>query len=133
MRYLEVESKRGDGFGSNQCVPKLYSGRHSDEPHDNAQFEGGRYKTNGLMKLSFRITTLTNERLHLISYYSRIQLDQRNLHRPSSDQSLRSILPTKSIYPEFSMKDTNLQLPDLRMLYVAGFEVDASIEEFFLL
>ncbi|KAJ6437898.1 Protein kinase domain-containing protein ppk32 [Purpureocillium lavendulum] len=154
MRYLEVESKRGDGFGSNQCVPKLYSGRHSDEPHDNAQFERCRYKTNGLMKLSFRITTLTNERLHLISYYSRIQLDQRNLHRPSSDQSLRSILPTKSIYPEFSMKDTNLpnvrrhgvrrvlaevndpldklwrhlqQLPDLRMLYVAGFEVDASV------
>ncbi|PWI63968.1 hypothetical protein PCL_01579 [Purpureocillium lilacinum] len=92
MRYWEVESKRGDVSGSGQDERKSNSGRRSDQSHDNAQPRG---------------VATRRMRLHLISY-SRLQLGQSNLQRPSSDPSLRRVVPSKSIYPEFGMEETTL-------------------------
>ncbi|KAJ6441289.1 cAMP-independent regulatory protein pac2 [Purpureocillium lavendulum] len=114
LTYREMEGKRGGGFGSGRRgggkTPD--SGRGSDEDHDDGEPEGYRYKADGLMKQSFSITTSTGQHLHLISYYSRPQPGQPDLPQPSSDPSLRGIVPPKGMYPESSMGETN-QTPAL--------------------
>ncbi|KAH6654674.1 Gti1/Pac2 family-domain-containing protein, partial [Truncatella angustata] len=108
LTYREMEGKRGSGFGnsrrSNGRTPD--SGRFSDEDPD-GEPEGYRYKADGLMKQSFSITTSQGQHLHLISYYSRPHPGAPDLPQPSSDASLRHIVPTKGMYPESSMHDSN--------------------------
>lgn len=114
LTYREMEGKRGGGFGSGRrgAGKTPDSGRGSDEDHDDGEPEGYRYKADGLMKQSFSITTSTGQHLHLISYYSRPQPGQPDLPQPSSDPSLRGIVPPKGMYPESSMGDAN-QTPAL--------------------
>ncbi|GJN71163.1 cAMP-independent regulatory protein pac2 [Purpureocillium lilacinum] len=114
LTYREMEGKRGGGFGSGRrgAGKTPDSGRGSDEDHDDGEPEGYRYKADGLMKQSFSITTSTAQHLHLISYYSRPQPGQPDLPQPSSDPSLRGIVPPKGMYPESSMGETN-QTPAL--------------------
>ncbi|KAJ6436548.1 hypothetical protein O9K51_10914 [Purpureocillium lavendulum] len=114
LTYVEMDGKNGGGFGGGgRGVSKIPHLAHCSDKDDNdGQLQGYRHDANGLMKLSFSITTLMGQRLHLISYYSRTQL--ANLQRPSSDPSLRSVLPTKSMYPESSMDDAN-QMHALRL------------------
>ncbi|KND89367.1 cAMP-independent regulatory protein pac2 [Tolypocladium ophioglossoides CBS 100239] len=114
LTYREMEGKRGGGFGSGRrgAGKTPDSGRGSDEDHDDGEPEGYRYKADGLMKQSFSITTSTGQHLHLISYYSRPQPGQPDLPQPSSDVSLRGIVPPKGMYPESSMGETN-QTPAL--------------------
>ncbi|PHH71469.1 hypothetical protein CDD83_5166 [Cordyceps sp. RAO-2017] len=102
LTYREMEGKRGGGFGSGRrgAGKTPDSGRGSDEDHDDGEPEGYRYKADGLMKQSFSITTSTNQHLHLISYYSRPQPGQPDLNQPSSDPSLRGIVPPKGMYPD---------------------------------
>lgn len=107
LTYREMEGKRGSGFGnsrrSNGRTPD--SGRFSDEDPD-GEPEGYRYKADGLMKQSFSITTSQGQHLHLISYYSRPHPGAPDLPQPSSDASLRHIVPAKGMYPESSMHDS---------------------------
>lgn len=114
LTYREMEGKRGGGFGGgrrgNGKTPE--SGRGSDEDHDDGEPEGYRYKADGLMKQSFSITTSTGQHLHLISYYSRPQPGQPELPQPTTDPTLRGIVPVKGMYPESSMGETN-QTPAL--------------------
>ncbi|PHH59576.1 hypothetical protein CDD81_2841 [Ophiocordyceps australis] len=114
LTYREMEGKRGGVFGSGRRgggkTPD--SGRGSDEDHDDGEPEGYRYKADGLMKQSFSITTSTGQHLHLISYYSRPQPGQPELAQPSSDPSLRAIVPPKGMYPESSLGEAN-QTPAL--------------------
>lgn len=114
LTYREMEGKRGGGFGSNRrgAGKTPDSGRGSDEDQDDGEPEGYRYKADGLMKQSFSITTSTGQHLHLISYYSRPQPGQSELPLPSTDPSLRGIVPVKGMYPESSMGETN-QTPAL--------------------
>ncbi|KJZ71720.1 hypothetical protein HIM_08917 [Hirsutella minnesotensis 3608] len=114
LTYREMEGKRGGGFGSGRrgAGRTPDSSRGSDEDHDDGEPEGYRYKADGLMKQSFSITTTTGQHLHLISYYSRPQPGQPELVQPSSDPSLRGIIPPKGMYPESSMGETN-QTPAL--------------------
>lgn len=108
LTYREMEGKRGSGFGnsrrSNGRTPD--SGRYSDEDPD-GEPEGYRYKADGLMKQSFSITTSQGQHLHLISYYSRPQHNTPELPQPTSDASLRHIVPAKGMYPESSLHDSN--------------------------
>ncbi|KAK6086465.1 Gti1/Pac2 family protein [Seiridium cupressi] len=108
LTYREMEGKRGSGFGSsrrsNGRTPD--SGRFSDEDPD-GEPEGYRYKADGLMKQSFSITTSQGQHLHLISYYSRPHPGAPDLPQPSSDASLRHIVPAKGMYPESSLHDQN--------------------------
>ena len=107
LTYREMEGKRGSGFGaSRRAAGKTPdSGRGSDDDRDDAEPDGYRYKADGLMKQSFSITTSTGQHLHLISYYSRPQPGQPDLSQPSTDPSLRHIVPVKGMYPESSMHE----------------------------
>ncbi|KKY31583.1 putative camp-independent regulatory protein pac2 [Diaporthe ampelina] len=107
LTYREMEGKRGGGFGaSRRSAGKTPdSGRGSDEDNDDGEPDGYRYKADGLMKQSFSITTSQGQHLHLISYFSRPHPSEPDLPQPSSDPSLRHIVPVKGMYPESSMNE----------------------------
>lgn len=107
LTYREMEGKRGGGFGtSRRSAGKTPdSGRGSDDASDDGEPDGYRYKADGLMKQSFSITTSQGQHLHLISYFSRPHPNEPELPQPSSDPSLRQIVPVKGMYPESSMND----------------------------
>lgn len=107
LTYREMEGKRGGGFGtSRRSAGKTPdSGRGSDDASDDGEPDGYRYKADGLMKQSFSITTSQGQHLHLISYYSRPHPNEPELPQPSTDPSLRHIVPVKGMYPESSMND----------------------------
>lgn len=107
LTYREMEGKRGGGFGtSRRSAGKTPdSGRGSDDASDDGEPDGYRYKADGLMKQSFSITTSQGQHLHLISYYSRPHPNEPDLPQPSTDPSLRHIVPVKGMYPESSMND----------------------------
>ncbi|KAK4179385.1 putative camp-independent regulatory protein [Triangularia setosa] len=108
LTYREMEGKRGNGFGNSRrgAGRTPDSGRGSDEDQDDGEPDGlaagYRYKTDGLMKQSFSITTSNSQHLHLISYYTR---NSQNLQTPSTDSQLRHIVPQKGMYPESSLND----------------------------
>ncbi|KAL1896224.1 Gluconate transport-inducing protein [Ceratocystis pirilliformis] len=104
LTYREMEGKRSSGFGAPLSAPRRNagrtpdSGRGSDEDQDNNEPEGYRYKPDGLMKQSFSITAQNGQHLHLISYYTRP--GSHNLMMPTTDPSLRQIVPPKGMYPD---------------------------------
>lgn len=73
--------------------------RSDDDDDDEHPSEGYRYKPDGLMKQSFSVSTSTNLKLHLISYFSRSHND---LMVPSHDVNLKSIVIPKGLYPDAS-------------------------------
>ncbi|KAL1876372.1 hypothetical protein VTK73DRAFT_9441 [Phialemonium thermophilum] len=107
LTYREMEGKRGGGFVGNRSVAVKTpdSGRASDEDQDDGEPDGYRYKPDGLMKQSFSITTSNGQHLHLISYYSRLHPGHPDLPQPSTDPTLRHIVPLKGLYPESSMNE----------------------------
>ncbi|ROW07346.1 hypothetical protein VMCG_03934 [Cytospora schulzeri] len=107
LTYREMEGKRGGGFGtSRRSAGKTPdSGGGSDVDPDDGEPDGYRYKADGLMKQSFSITTSQGQHLHLISYYSRPHPNEPELPQPSTDPSLRHIVPVKGMYPESSMNE----------------------------
>ncbi|KAK3321610.1 Gti1/Pac2 family-domain-containing protein [Apodospora peruviana] len=108
LTYREMEGKRGNGFGSGggggrrQAGRTPDSGRGSDEDPEPEGPDGYKYKTDGLMKQSFSITTSNDQHLHLISYYSRASGD---LPSPQTDPQLRNVIPAKGMYPESSLNE----------------------------
>lgn len=106
LTYREMEGKRGSGFSTSRrsAGRSPDSGRLSDEDQD-GEPEGYRYKTDGLMKQSFSITTQQGQHLHLISYYARPHPGSPDLPQPTSDPSLRNIIPAKGMYPESSLHE----------------------------
>ncbi|KAF2967457.1 hypothetical protein GQX73_g6076 [Xylaria multiplex] len=108
LTYREMEGKRGSGFGSSRRTTGRSpdSGRLSDDDQE-TEPEGYRYKTDGLMKQSFSITTSQGQHLHLISYYARPLPGTPELPQPTTDASLRHITPAKGMYPESSLHDAN--------------------------
>ncbi|KAI1350436.1 Gti1/Pac2 family-domain-containing protein [Xylaria sp. FL0043] len=108
LTYREMEGKRGSGFGTSRRTAARSP--DSDQLNDDEQEgepEGYRYKTDGLMKQSFSITTSQGQHLHLISYFARPLPGAPDLPQPSSDPSLRHITPAKGMYPESSLHDGN--------------------------
>lgn len=73
--------------------------RSDDDDDDEHPSEGYRYKPDGLMKQSFSVSTSTNLKLHLISYFSR---NHNDLMVPSHDVNLKSIVIPKGLYPDAS-------------------------------
>ncbi|KAG1458176.1 hypothetical protein G6F56_006457 [Rhizopus delemar] len=68
---------------------------------------GCSYKANGLIKQSFSICTATNQKLHLISYYSKSDILAGYLKQPSADPSLSSVKVQKGLYPELNPLETS--------------------------
>ncbi|KAF1798320.1 Gti1/Pac2 family-domain-containing protein [Mucor lusitanicus] len=65
------------------------------------------YKPDGLIKQSFSICTATNQKLHLISYYSKSDVLAGRLNQPTSDPALSAISVPKGLYPELNPLDTS--------------------------
>ncbi|KAI8379993.1 Gti1/Pac2 family-domain-containing protein [Choanephora cucurbitarum] len=63
------------------------------------------YKQNGLIKQSFSICTATNQKIHLISYYTKADILSGRLQRPSHDPMLNTIEIPKGFYPELNPLD----------------------------
>ncbi|KAI9483378.1 MAG: Gti1/Pac2 family-domain-containing protein [Benjaminiella poitrasii] len=60
------------------------------------------YKHNGLIKQSFSICTTSNQKIHLISYYTKADVLSGRLQRPSEDPRLCSIDIPRGLYPELN-------------------------------
>ncbi|KAG2207404.1 hypothetical protein INT47_006879 [Mucor saturninus] len=65
------------------------------------------YKRDGLIKQSFSICTATNQKLHLISYYSKSDVLAGRLKQPSTDPLMGQISVPKGLYPELNPLDTS--------------------------
>lgn len=65
------------------------------------------YKHNGLIKQSFSICTASNQKIHLVSYYSKSDIMSGKLSRPSNDPMLNTIEIPKGLYPELNPLDTS--------------------------
>ncbi|KAI2631093.1 Gti1/Pac2 family-domain-containing protein [Xylaria nigripes] len=106
LTYREMEGKRGGGSGlsKRQSARSPNSDRISDDDRD-GEPECYRYKTDGLTKQSFSITTSQGQRLHLISYSARTPNGSQEPPQPTSDPALRTVTPVKGLYPESSFQD----------------------------
>ncbi|KAH8819798.1 Gti1/Pac2 family-domain-containing protein [Xylogone sp. PMI_703] len=112
LTYREMEGKRGGGnFVPNPQrriagkTPESGRGSDEDQEMDTDGPDGYRYKPDGLMKQSFSITTSTGQHLHLISYYSRPHPNSPDLPTPTTDPTLRHIIPVKGMYPESTVQE----------------------------
>ncbi|KAI9256478.1 Gti1/Pac2 family-domain-containing protein, partial [Phascolomyces articulosus] len=65
------------------------------------------YKTDGLIKQSFSICTASNQKLHLISYYTKADVIAGKLTLPSADPSLNNVSVPKGLYPELNPLETS--------------------------
>lgn len=65
------------------------------------------YKRDGLIKQSFSICTATNQKLHLISYYSKSDVLAGRLKQPTTDPLMGQISVPKGLYPELNPLDTS--------------------------
>ncbi|ANB11910.1 Mit1p [Sugiyamaella lignohabitans] len=74
----------------------------SDSGSGNGSEEGYRYKPNGLYKQSFSITTSSNLKLHLISYYRKEDIISGKLVQPTSDPRIKDLPIPLNLYPDTS-------------------------------
>lgn len=65
------------------------------------------YKQDGLIKQSFSICTAANQKLHLISYYTKTDVLTGKLKQPSADPMFSQIVVPKGLYPELNPLDTS--------------------------
>lgn len=65
------------------------------------------YKQDGLIKQSFSICTAENQKLHLISYYSKKDVLSGRLQQPTLDPALNKITIPKGLYPIMNPLDTS--------------------------
>ncbi|KAI8367261.1 Gti1/Pac2 family-domain-containing protein [Blakeslea trispora] len=65
------------------------------------------YKQDGLIKQSFSICTANNQKLHLISYYSKSDVLNGRLKQPTQDPAFSNIQVPKGLYPELNPLDTS--------------------------
>ncbi|KAI9018519.1 Gti1/Pac2 family-domain-containing protein [Phycomyces nitens] len=68
---------------------------------------GCSYKSNGLIKQSFSICTVNNQKIHLISYYTKADIGSGRLVQPSKHPQLSKIAIPKGYYPELNPLDTS--------------------------
>ncbi|KAI0401452.1 Gti1/Pac2 family-domain-containing protein [Xylaria palmicola] len=108
LTYREMEGKRGVGFtpARSRVNARSPDGSQASDNDQEGEPEGYRYKTDGLMKQSFSITTSSGQHLHLISYYSRPAPGTPDLTQPTTDPLLRQIVPPKGMYPETTAQES---------------------------
>ncbi|ORZ24137.1 Gti1/Pac2 family-domain-containing protein [Absidia repens] len=106
LTYRELDTKRRPRRHSTYTSsPSSSSSSNGGDLHD-----GGTscsYKPNGLIKQSFSICTVSNQKMHLISYYSKADVVNGRLTRPSMDPNLNKIVIPKGMYPELNPLDTS--------------------------
>lgn len=101
LTYREMEGKRlpsgptPGGGSSNKASDSSEDGAVDDDGID-----GYKYKPAGLTKQSFSVTTVHNQRLHLISYYARAHPSSASLLMPTLDPALKHVRPPTGMYPD---------------------------------
>ncbi|ORZ03268.1 Gti1/Pac2 family-domain-containing protein [Syncephalastrum racemosum] len=65
------------------------------------------YKPDGLIKQSFSICTANNQKLHLISYYTKADILSGRLVQPTLDCRFEHIQVPKGLYPELNPLETS--------------------------
>lgn len=101
LTYRELDTKRR---------PRRNSAQSSSSPSTHGGAGGSiacSYKPHGLIKQSFSICTAYNQKMHLISYYSKADVAQGNLALPSMDPNLADVVIPKGLYPELNPLDTS--------------------------
>lgn len=76
-------------------------------PRRNKSTPAYSYKPDGLIKQSFSICTATNQKLHLISYYTKVDILAGRFQVPSMDRQLNDIIVPKGLYPELNPLETS--------------------------
>lgn len=117
LTYRELDSKRKVGSndvssdeeddGGKPRINRLdssvsTSSSSSSSNGSKASNDSYRYKEGGLVKQSFSITTSSNQKLHLISYYTKADVHADRLPMPVNDMRLQGISIPKGLYPETS-------------------------------
>lgn len=97
LTYRELDTKRRPRRSSTQSSPSRIGGGHISCS----------YKPNGLIKQSFSICTASNQKIHLISYYSKYDVIHGRLSLPSMDPHIGKIVIPKGLYPELNPLDTS--------------------------
>ncbi|KAI8993624.1 Gti1/Pac2 family-domain-containing protein [Pilobolus umbonatus] len=95
LTYRELDTKRRPS--------RTHSNIHS--ANHNKQSTLCSYKSSGLIKQSFSICTSTNQKLHLISYYSKSDAVAGRLKQPSNDPMFSQVSIPKGVYPELNPLD----------------------------
>lgn len=98
LTYRELDTKRRPRRSSNASATSSRATKAS---------AACSYKQDGLIKQSFSICTATNQKLHLISYYTKADVLMGRLKQPSSDPLLSQIVVPKGLYPELNPLDTS--------------------------
>ncbi|KAG0055863.1 hypothetical protein BGZ83_007152 [Gryganskiella cystojenkinii] len=92
----------GKSWSPSRVTGSFLTYRELDDSHGNHQGKNV-YRPDGLLKQSFSITTSDNQKLHLISYYTSMDLRSERIRTiPSQDPRFSEIVVPKGVYPETS-------------------------------
>jgi hypothetical protein len=114
LTYREMEgTRRLSPETSNEPNKKKMKTNSTSEgstspPESTGGEDGYRYKPGGLYKQSFSIITSSNLKLHLISYYTKEDVNSGKLVQPSMDPKFKDIRIPIELYPDTSPSGSNL-------------------------
>ncbi|CAO3629370.1 unnamed protein product [Cunninghamella echinulata] len=109
LTYRELDTKRRPRklSTSTSSVGGKMNSQNIQQQQQQQQQQQCIYKPNGLIKQSFSICTATNQKIHLISYYSKSDVLNGRLALPTQDPHLSKIGIPKGLYPELNPLDTS--------------------------
>ncbi|KAJ8660247.1 hypothetical protein O0I10_004107 [Lichtheimia ornata] len=110
LTYRELDTKRRPRRSSSSSTSSAHQHHHHQHHHHAPVSKAASacsYKPDGLIKQSFSICTAANQKLHLISYYTKADVLAGRLKQPSADSMLSQIVVPKGLYPELNPLDTS--------------------------
>lgn len=96
LTYRELDTKRRTSHSTTTSIPTMTKSTTLCS-----------YKSAGLIKQSFSICTSNNQKLHLISYYSKSDIITGRLQQPSNDPMLNQLVIPKGFYPDLNPLEMN--------------------------
>jgi hypothetical protein len=97
LTYREIEGRKSSSANKRKWAS---TGSPTEEHSDTGDAESFRYKTGGLLKQSYSITTTDEQRLHLVSYLEQAQDATEHLIAPTRDHSLAHLIIPEGLYPD---------------------------------
>ncbi|CDH49299.1 camp independent regulatory protein [Lichtheimia corymbifera JMRC:FSU:9682] len=107
LTYRELDTKRRPRRSSSSSTSSAHHHQHHHHAPVSKAASACSYKADGLIKQSFSICTAANQKLHLISYYTKADVLAGRLKQPSADSMLSQIVVPKGLYPELNPLDTS--------------------------
>ncbi|CAO3631530.1 unnamed protein product [Cunninghamella blakesleeana] len=110
LTYRELDTKRRPrrpSLNSNSSHQSHHHHHHSSSSSTTHPLCS--YKQDGLIKQSFSICTSNNQKLHLISYYSKRDVLNGKLKQPTMDPLLSKLAIPQGLYPDLNTLDLSTQ------------------------